>query len=465
MAAQARRLISSRITLSYSPFRCTALPSQTCFASCHASRSLSSESASRSTTGTEEADIVRRYAHLLPARSRYSMDRPSPLLARSSLHLGIPTSASRIFVAFMSTKAEAAQKAAETVISPKLAPSDDFVAPDAPAVPDGLGEMVLAAPSSNLHELGLGSWWPTGILQQGMDYMHSTTGMPWWACIVVATVMVRALLFPLVVKAQRNAAYLQQNMPEMQQIQLKMSDARSRGDVYGSAQAAGELQAFMKRTGFNPLKSMIPGLLQAPVFMSFFFALRGMANAPVASMEQEGALWFTDLTVADPYFALPIMTAATLYLVIEFGVEGTGQSVQMQQMHLMKYFMRTIPFVSLIFTSYFPTAMLCYWFTSNLISLGQVGLLKIPVIRKALKIPPKVVHNPDHLPMKKKGFREAMRDSMQNSRIQRELADRERVDAVNFRQSGMGPVVKTFKYDPTKARPTTQAAIQARKAS
>ena len=45
--------------------------------------------------------------------------------------------------------------------------------------------------------------------------------------------------------------------------------------------------------------------------------------------------------------------------------------------------------------------------------------------------------------------------AMQNSRIAREIDDRFRVDAVNFRQAGMGPIRKTYKYDPTKARPTT----------
>ena len=56
---------------------------------------------------------------------------------------------------------------------------------------------------------------------------------------------------------------------------------------------------------------------QAPVFMSFFFGLKAMANAPVASMQYGGLFWFTDLTIADPYYLLPILTSVTMWATIE----------------------------------------------------------------------------------------------------------------------------------------------------
>lgn len=54
-----------------------------------------------------------------------------------------------------------------------------------------------------------------------------------------------------------------------------------------------------------------------PVFISVFMGLRGMANAPVESLRTGGMLWFTDLTLADQYFLLPVITSATLYLTVE----------------------------------------------------------------------------------------------------------------------------------------------------
>lgn len=54
-----------------------------------------------------------------------------------------------------------------------------------------------------------------------------------------------------------------------------------------------------------------------PVFVSFFISLRQMANVPVDSLRDGGMWWFTDLTVPDQYFALPVITSLTLWATIE----------------------------------------------------------------------------------------------------------------------------------------------------
>ncbi len=51
--------------------------------------------------------------------------------------------------------------------------------------------------------------------------------------------------------------------------------------------------------------------------MSFFFALKGMANAPVESMQYGGLFWFSDLTVCDPYYILPMLTSVTVWATME----------------------------------------------------------------------------------------------------------------------------------------------------
>ena len=101
---------------------------------------------------------------------------------------------------------------------------------------------------------------------------------------------------------------------DTQILQEKMSDARRRGDLYESAQLGNELQVFMGKKGINPLKNAVPIMLQVPVFMSFFFGLRAMAYCPVQSMTTGGLFWFENLTMADPFYLLPILTSTTLYL-------------------------------------------------------------------------------------------------------------------------------------------------------
>ena len=62
--------------------------------------------------------------------------------------------------------------------------------------------------------------------------------------------------------------------------------------------------------------------LQIPVFISVFLGLKGMTSLPLESMETGGLLWFTDLTLRDPYYALPLFTSATVFLQLKFATDG-----------------------------------------------------------------------------------------------------------------------------------------------
>lgn len=65
-----------------------------------------------------------------------------------------------------------------------------------------------------------------------------------------------------------------------------------------------------------------------PLFLSFFIGLRRMANLPVGSLRDGGMLWFTDLTVPDQYFALPIVTSLTLWATIEVSMEVNLEKIK-----------------------------------------------------------------------------------------------------------------------------------------
>jgi YidC/Oxa1 family membrane protein insertase len=54
-----------------------------------------------------------------------------------------------------------------------------------------------------------------------------------------------------------------------------------------------------------------------PFFISFFLGIRGLANYPLESMMYGGTLWFSDLTVPDPYYILPVFTAITMFITME----------------------------------------------------------------------------------------------------------------------------------------------------
>uniref|UniRef100_A0A182WLU1 Membrane insertase YidC/Oxa/ALB C-terminal domain-containing protein n=1 Tax=Anopheles minimus TaxID=112268 RepID=A0A182WLU1_9DIPT len=336
--------------------------------------------------------------------------------------------------------------------------------PEPPVIPQGAPEIadIVASAEPAFATLGLGGWTPVGIVQNCMEFLHIGLDLPWWGCIAIGTVVVRTVLFPLVIASQRNAAKMNNHMPQLQVLQMKMTEARQAGNAIDSARYGQEMVLFMKEKKLNPLKNMLVPLAQAPIFISFFMGLREMANTPVESMRDGGLFWFTDLTICDQFYALPVITSLTLFLTIELGTDSARMSAA--NMQTAKYILRALPLFIFPFTINFPGAILCYWACSNFFSLIQVGFLRIPKVRDFFKIDRIVTHRPETLPIKKKGFTEGIKESWTNMKISKELEERARIDEIRFQKAGKGPLVKTYKYDPTAPRPAGAAnAVNAKK--
>jgi len=333
-------------------------------------------------------------------------------------------------------------------------------APPVPAIDETIQEtisQIAANGEPTFASLGLGGWTPIGIVQNCMEFLHVSWDIPWWGVIAIGTVCVRTILFPLVILTQRNAAKMHNNMPQMQVLQMKMTEARQMGDSINSARYAQEMLKFMKEKKLSPFKNMIVPFAQAPIFISFFMGLRGMANTPVQSLTEGGLFWFVDLTMNDNMYLLPIITSATMALTIELGADSAKLSSQ--NMQTMRYVLRALPLCILPFTINFPAAILCYWTCSNFISLAQVGFLKLPKVRKFFKIDQLQTFEPETLPIKKKKFVEGIKESWTNMKITNELQERQRMDEIQFSRAGKGPLVKTYRHDPTKPKPSTSPAI------
>ncbi len=77
-----------------------------------------------------------------------------------------------------------------------------------------------------------------------------------------------------------------------------------------------EKQRMERQLGFKQWKVFVP-MLQLPIAIGMFRLLRDMSSLPVPSLETGGILWFTDLTVSDPYFFLPIVGGLIFYRVLK----------------------------------------------------------------------------------------------------------------------------------------------------
>jgi YidC/Oxa1 family membrane protein insertase len=355
--------------------------------------------------------------------------------------------------------------------SPGLTPTlnSEFInIPEPPAVPviePVITEKLAAGLEPTFESLGLAfgndTIWPYKYVEAIMEYLHVDVGCEWWTTILIGTITVRTLIFPLVLMSQRNAAKLNNVLPQMQVLQMKLTEARQTGNSLEAARYSNELMQFMKEKQVNPLKNMIVPLAQFPFFVSFFVALRHMANTPVESMSAGGLFWFSDLTIPDPYMILPIITSLTMLATIEVGVDGPRLAAS--GMGNARYVLRAMPFIFFPFMMNFPAAVLTYWTFSNFISLAQVSTLKIPAVREFLKIPKLVTHKPHELPIKPKGFKQGLQDSWTNMKITREIEERKRIDDIMFQKAAKGAIPKTYKFDPTKARPLSSIQAQPKK--
>lgn len=249
--------------------------------------------------------------------------------------------------------------------------------PEVPSVPslpsaplEEITNVVNALGEPTFASLGLGGWSPIGLLQLGLEYIHVTLDVPWWATIAISTIIIRTLLTPIVVITQRNAAHMKNSLPEMQETQAKITEARAMGNALEYTQANQELMGLMKRKGFNPIKNMLIPMAQMPIFLSYFIGIRRMVNAPVESLHVGGLLWFTDLTLKDPYYILPLVTCTTLALTIRLGTEvGANMNTTANMTNLV---LKLMPIIVFPFIMNFPAATVVYWCSSNLVSLIQV---------------------------------------------------------------------------------------------
>jgi YidC/Oxa1 family membrane protein insertase len=124
-----------------------------------------------------------------------------------------------------------------------------------------------------------------------------------------------------------------------------------------------------------------PLLVQAPVFISFFFAIRNM-SVGVPSFREGGALWFRDLSVADPTYVLPLLSSLTFLASVELNPPNPQQNTP-----AMKWGMRGLAAAMVPLTASFPQGVFVYWVTTNAFSFAQARALKVPALKALAGIP------------------------------------------------------------------------------
>src|SRR5215212_614266 len=153
------------------------------------------------------------------------------------------------------------------------------------------------------------------VLGAVLLYFHQTVGAPWSLSIVLLTVIVRSLLFPLTVKHVRSMRAMQDLKPHMDRVRSQFKDNPQRQRE--------EMAKLYQEQGVNPLGGCLPILVQMPIFIGIFYVIRQFGGTPgrtppeYPSFTDGGILWFQDLAHADPYYLLPIISAVTMLAATE----------------------------------------------------------------------------------------------------------------------------------------------------
>jgi len=224
---------------------------------------------------------------------------------------------------------------------------------------------------------------PADLVFSCLEIVHHTSGMPWWASIGAMTLAIRTVLFPLSVMQYRNQAAMKAAQPELAAIQESMKNIDPSLNPQ-EAQRRRQLafrknQEVMKEYGASMLKPLALGLVQVPVFISVFYALRQIgARFPEAATG--GMLWFNDLTAADPYHILPFLSAATT-LLLQYVSTPPG-SVENPMMKTVQRVFQGLIVISIPFLWNMPSALFVYWMTSNVVTVLQTMALRSELGKK-----------------------------------------------------------------------------------
>jgi len=227
----------------------------------------------------------------------------------------------------------------------------------------------------------------------------------WGLAIIGLTIIVRLVLFPLTWKQFSSAQSMQVIQPQLKELQKKHKGDR------GKLQQ--ETMQLYKEHRVNPFASCLPLVLQLPVFISLYAAIKGMGPLnmgvgnpqlpSVAALNHASFLWIPHLGLSDPYYILLI-----LYVVSQ--LVSTELMLATQTDKSQKMIMRAMPIMFVFFLFRFPAGLFVYWVTTNLWTVGQQLL-----IRKVMK--PRDLATMSAKPAKRSRIMEAI-TSAQGDRVQ-----------------------------------------------
>ncbi|MBL8480416.1 MAG: membrane protein insertase YidC [Sterolibacteriaceae bacterium] len=173
----------------------------------------------------------------------------------------------------------------------------------------------------------------------------------WGWAIMGLTLLLKLAFFPLSAASYKSMAKMRVLTPKLVKLKEVYGDDKQRLNQ--------EMMALYKKEKVNPLGGCLPVLVQIPVFIALYWVLLGtveMRNAPWLG-------WITDLSVKDPYYVLPLIMGATMFIQTKLN-PTPPDPIQAKVMLFM-------PIIFTVMFLWFPAGLVLYWTVNNILSIAQ----------------------------------------------------------------------------------------------
>lgn len=189
-----------------------------------------------------------------------------------------------------------------------------------------------------------------------LDWLHRVIGNWGWA-IIVLTLIVKAVLFPLNQKAYKSMAKMRAVAPKLEALKKKYPNPEDR-----MALQMGMMQLY-KEEQINPLGGCLPMLIQMPIFIGLYW----MIFLSVELRQAPWLGWIGDLSRPDPWYILPLLMAGTMWFQTKLSPPPSDPA-QAQMMKIM-------PLIFSVMFFFFPAGLVLYYVINNLITIAQQWLI------------------------------------------------------------------------------------------
>ncbi len=208
-------------------------------------------------------------------------------------------------------------------------------------------------------------WWLSQPLFTLLQWLHAFAGN-WGVAIILITLIVKGAMYWLTKKQYESMAKMRALQPKLTQLKDRFGDDRQK-----MSQAMMDLY---KKEKVNPMGGCFPLILQMPIFLALYWVLLESVELRHAPL----ALWITDLSVPDPFFVLPILTGASMYLLQRL------QPMTIQD-PLQQKILQYMPVAMSLFFFLFPAGLVLYWLISNLVTLIQAKIIYASMEKRGLQ--------------------------------------------------------------------------------